>query len=343
MNIDPQIGRILERVQENIPPSKQECMKLLDCPAVSMESAMIRTAADAVSRQRFGNEGIILGQIGIETTACPGKCGFCSLAEGNIRLAPDSMSLSEILEAVESFTASGDMFALFLMTTHLFDFERLIAIIRSVRERMPSQPQLVVNIGDFNREEARILREAGVNGAYHICRLREGVDTCLNPENRIKTIEAIKHAELDFYYCCEPIGPEHTSRELVEQLFIGIEFGCFQHAAMRRVHVPGSPLASRGQISELRLAQVTAVVALASLACSETRIIAVHEPNLLGLTSGANAIYAEKGSNPRDTVEDTLGHRGHDVNACLSMLYETEFESVLSAPAKRRKIIGPCL
>jgi biotin synthase len=112
---------------------------------------------------------------------------------------------------------------------------------------------------------------------------------------------------------------------LVEQLFLGIEFGCFQHAAMRRVFVPSSPLAGRGQITEQRLAQVVAVVCLATLGCPETKNIAVHEPNLLGLAAGANVVYAETGANPRDTEADTSGHRGLDMAACRNMLYEAGF------------------
>ena len=150
--------------------------------------------------------------------------------------------------------------------------------------------------------QARELQAAGVNGAYHVLRLREGEDTALDPVQRRQTIGNIHDAGLDFYYCCEPIGPEHSPAELVEQMFVGIENGCFQHAAMRRVAVPGSPLAARGQITELRLAQITAVVALAALNSANTRNIAVHEPNLIGLTSGANVVYAETGINPRDTA-----------------------------------------
>jgi hypothetical protein len=142
-------------------------------------------------------------------------------------------------------------------------------------------------------------------------------------------------AGLDFYYCCEPIGPEHSSEELVDQLFLGIELGCFQHAALRRVYIPNSPLASRGQISELRLAQITAVVALASLACPDIRNIAIHEPNLIGLTSGANVVYAEMGANPRDTIRDTTVHRGRNIKDCKSMLYEAGFDYILTAPAQK--------
>jgi len=210
----------------------------------------------------------------------------------------------------------------------------LTRIVQKALERIPRHTQLVVNIGDLDAAQVRDLKAAGVSGAYHVCRLREGSDTALDPEQRKATIRIIKEAGLDWYYCCEPIGPEHSAEELADQIFIGVEYGCFQHAAMRRVYVPSTPLAPRGQISELRLAQVTAVVTLATLTCPETKTIAVHEPNLLGLTAGANAICAESGANPRDLEKETLGRRGRDVNACRMLLYEAGFERFLISPTE---------
>jgi len=224
------------------------------------------------------------------------------------------------------------------MTMHTFDFVRLINTVRVVRGCIPRETQIVVNIGDFDRSQALDLKAAGVNGAYHVCRLREGTDTALDPEQRKATIRTIKESGLDWYFCCEPIGPEHSPEELAEQIFLGIEFGCFQHAAMRRVYIPTAPLANHGQISELRLAQVTAVVALATLGCPDARSIAVHEPNLLGLAAGANTVYAETGANPRDTEKETTGHRGRDIRDCKTMLYEAGFESLLASPDKRRPL-----
>lgn len=145
---------------------------------------------------------------------------------------------------------------------------------------------------------------------------------------RKATFRIIRDTGLDFYYCCEPIGPEHRAEEMAEQMFLGIDYGCFQHAAMRRVYLPGAPLAYHGQITERRLAQVVAVVTLAALGCSETQSIAVHEPNLLGLAAGANTVYAETGANPRDVERDTTGHRGADMTVCRKMLYEAGFESL---------------
>lgn len=312
-------------------PSKGDCAYMLSLAEASLEAGAIRAVGDAVTRRRFSNEAILLGQIGIETFACPANCRFCVFGEGHSRFPETRLSNDEIVERALSFTAGGDLYAVFLMTMHEFDFDRLLDVVARVRVAIPSHTQIVVNIGDFDRSRADELRSAGAAGAYHVRRLREGEDTDLDPADRVRTVAAIRGAGLDFYYCCEPIGPEHTPEELVDQLWLGIEHGCFQHAAMRRVYLPDSPLAGRGQITELRLAQVVAVVTMASLACAETGSIAVHEPNLVGLTSGANVVYAETGANPRDTSSDTAGHRGLDMAASRRMLYEAGFTAVRRA------------
>ena len=59
--------------------------------------------------------------------------------------------------------------------------------------------------------------------------------------------------------------------------------------------------------------------------------IAVHEPNSLGLVSGANSVYAEAGANPRDTTENTSSGRGLDTIACKRIFMETGFDSLYNA------------
>lgn len=328
MRLPGPLERILCRALDGHAPSREDCVELLALPAESMEAGVVRAVADAIARRRFGNQAMLLGQIGIETAPCPGKCGFCVFGEGHTQFPTTRLTMPEILARARAFAGQGDLYALFLMTMHAFEFDTLLEVIGACRRVIPPQTQIVVNIGDFGPEQARALKAAGVRGAYHVCRLREGVDTSLSPTERRQTFRVIREAGLDFYYCCEPIGPEHTSEELVEQMFLGIEYGCFQHAAMRRVFVPELPLAARGQVTELRLGQVVAVVSLATLGCAETRNIAVHEPNLIGLTAGANVVYAETGANPRDTAADTSGHRGLDMAGARKMLYEAGFASL---------------
>lgn len=329
MVLPDRLDRVLKTALQGQGPSKDDCVYLLDLPSESLEASIMMATADAVSRKRFGNNAILLGQIGIDTAACPGNCRFCVFGKDHTSMQPSVLSLEKIRLRAHAFADGGDLFALFLMTMHEFDLDRLVGIVSAVRGELPSHTQIVMNVGDFDADQARQLKAAGVNGAYHVCRLREGTDTDLDPENRKKTFRVIKEAGLDFYYCCEPIGPEHSAEELVEHMFLGVEYGCFQHAAMRRVYVPGVPLSRNGQITERRLAQVVAVVALATLACPETKNIAVHEPNLLGLAAGANVVYAESGANPRDTDANTEKNRGMDMAGCRKMLYEAGFSQLL--------------
>jgi biotin synthase len=332
------VASILDSALSGRAPSKSDCEHLLSLPELSLEAAVLKAVADTVSRKRFGNRAILLGQIGIETAPCPGECKFCAFGAAHSSVPRSQLSLPEIVRRARDFAAGNDLFALFLMTMHEYDLPRLLRVISRVRKVLPAHTQIVVNMGDFDKARAQDLRAAGVNGAYHVCRLREGRDTALDPAQRRKTFQVIRNAGLDFYYCCEPIGPEHSARELVDQMFMGVEYGCFQHAAMRRVFVPGAPLARRGQITEQRLAQVVAVVTLATLGCKETKNIAVHEPNLLGLAAGANAVYAETGANPRDTKVDTSGNRGLDLPTCRRMLYEAGFTGLLCGDGKSRKL-----
>ena len=188
--------------------------------------------------------------------------------------------------------------------------------------RIAPQTDLVVNIGDFDatRRRESLRRPASVAPTTWCGCARAKTQRSISGAWRHATIRTIKDAGASTGGTApnarEPVGPEHSPRELAEQLLLGVEHGCVGHAAMRRVYLPSSPLAAYGQISELRLAQVTAVVALATVACPATKAIGVHEPNVLGLTSGANSLFAEAGANPRDTCADTSAHRGRDVAAC---------------------------
>jgi biotin synthase len=326
---DETLTRILSSALEEKAPSKEDALYLLGLPEVSLQAAALRGVADHLCRSRFKNQAIILGQIGVETSPCPGGCKFCVFGEGHALFDRSSLTAEEVLCRAEAFTSDGSLFALFLMTMHDYVGDKLLNLIDTVRRATPSRVQIVVNIGDFDAGFARSLREVGVSGAYHVLRMREGTDTALDPEKRKATIRTIKDAGIDWYYCCEPIGPEHTNEELVEQMWLGVDYGCFQHAAMRRVYQTAIPLHVNGQITELRLAQITAVVQLVSMAGSDTRSVAVHEPNLIGLTSGANAIYAETGANPRDVSKDTSGARGLDLAGGTKMLYEAGFSELL--------------
>jgi biotin synthase len=319
---------ILERGRKGKGLSKEECMYLLEFEENSLEASLTRSIADDFTRKRLNNAGVIIGQIGVDIGPCAGGCKFCSFAEQQTKFEKYRISDEELVQKIDDFARYDDLYGLFLMTMHVYEKDMLLHMIDVAKEVLPSKTQLWINVGDTDYNTFKELKRAGVRGAYHVCRLREGIDTNLRPEDRMQTMKNMIAAGLELYTCCEPIGPEHSVQELVDNFFIGIEMGCIQHACMRRVAVKGTPLAANGQITELRLAQCCAVLTLTASQVNGFKFMSIHEPNEAGLLSGANLITAESGGNPRDLMRDTKENRGWTMGRCRKLLWESGFTSL---------------
>ena len=328
MTADKKLTGILERALGGIAATREETTYMFSLCETSLEAGLIRAVSDSVYRKKVSNSAVLLAQIGIDISKCPGGCRFCSFGDKHTHFEPVSLSDEELTAKAKSLAAGGDLYALYLMTMHDYDLSRLLHAVEVAKKAVPGTTRIWINMGDADQEVFEALKERGVDGIYHVCRLREGTDTNLDPKNRQKTMDNVLAAGLKLATCLEPIGPEHTPEEFTEQLFIGVERHIYQHAAMRRVAVPGTPLAHYGQISELRLAQLTAIVGLACLNIPDFAFLGVHEPNKPGFLAGANAIFAESGGNPRDINGETSEGRGMDMDACRKMMLECGFTSI---------------
>lgn len=211
---------------------------------------------------------------------------------------------------------------IFLMTTADFPIKKFIDIAREVRTVIPEQVKFVANIGDFTFDTAIQLKEEGFTGVYHIHRLREGVDTTIVPERRLQTLDAVKQAGLDLYYCVEPIGPEHSYEEIADEMLRARDYAVDAMAVMRRIPVPGTPLYEKGQISAIELTKIAAVTRLVT---APKRSMNAHEPTQMTLLAGVNQLYAEIGANPRDSKSQTEEGRGFTVAAARQMLWEAGY------------------
>lgn len=298
MKIDMSVERILRAAADGAPITKTEAIQLLALPEDSPEAAVLRATANALSRRRFANSGLLLGQIGVDMAPCEGNCAFCFFAKSHTPVQPALLATEEIIARCERFAAGGAQ-GVFLMTMHRFGFEWFRDLCAELRRHIPPHLEILANVGDVTAEQLQEFRAAGVSGAYHVCRIREGVDSCMDPADRRATIERILEAGLSWYNMCEPLGPEHTPEEIAEQMWLGVELPCTQHGVMQRFPVPGSPLYHYGQVSLPRLGQVVAVVTLATLGKENVKSIAVNVSNLVGLFSGANAFFPEAGE-PED-------------------------------------------
>ena len=327
--IDKELQRILDKADKREPLTLEDCKYILSFPAESYESGVIRSKANELIRRKNDNAAIIIGQVGVDIHPCEAKCKFCSFGEGHTKIPTIKIDKETLKKTIDDFCREGDLYGLYLMTMADTDQEYLLDMVAYAREVAPPETQIWVNTGDNDEAYYQELVKAGAVGAYHVCRLREGQDTKLNPEKRVASMKAIKKAGLQLFSCCEPIGPEHTVEELAENIMLCVEMGVTQFGAMRRIAVPGSPLDSLGQISNLQMAHVMGCVGLVYASVDSARFFGVHEASELGYLSGANFVTAETGANPRDTVEDTSKGRGWDMNRCRKLLFECGFTKLL--------------
>ncbi|MBR0332469.1 MAG: hypothetical protein IIX20_03050, partial [Alistipes sp.] len=199
MKVNKDFLQLINRIEEGHLYTAEECAFLLSFPETSLEAAITRGVADRLSREKFGNKGLVFGQIGVEVAPCAGRCRFCSFSDEFTTFTPHSLSDEELLQKADNFCSSGELYALALMVLHNTDFERTLNVISKVRAHIPSTTQIMINMGDFTLSQAEELKMAGANGSYHVWRLGEGTDTIFTKEERFATIENIKKAGLDLY------------------------------------------------------------------------------------------------------------------------------------------------
>jgi len=318
--------KILDKLFDGGQMTPAEALALLALPLHSDDCYRLMSAANRLSHARSHSCGTIYSQVGINVWPCPENCDFCYLGSkhGLIKelheLSPEAVKT----EALNFETAGAD--EVYLMTTANYPFDQFIEIGQEVRRALRPQTPLIANIGDFKTREAYRLVDAGFDGVYHVYRFREGIETEIEPERRRATFAAIQEAGLDLRYCVEPIGPEHTPAEIVEQMGLAREFGATILSVMRRIPVPGTPYAHAGRLTEIEIAKIVAVARL--FLGDQIRQMGVHEPSMVSLRAGAHRICAEVGMNPRDRAVDTAKGRGLSVAACEQMLWEAGFKHV---------------
>lgn len=308
-----------------------EIKTLLALPTVSEESFYAQFAAMQINQETMDGQAEVHGQVGVNSGPCGCNCAFCSFAAVNRVFKEQKVeAIEEIIEKSVRLQADGAN-AIYLMATAVLKLPEFLAIGRQVKNSLEPETVLVANIGDLGYAEAVALKEAGFSGIYHAVRLGEGLVTRISLQKRFDTIAAAHKAGLKIGTCVEPVGPEHSLDELVEKIIITREMHPVFSGAMRRIPIPDTSLSSWGKVSEARMAHIVAVVRLAT----GYAVIGncTHEPNVRGVTAGANLLWAEAGTNPRDTVIDTESGRGFDMARCREILSEADTE-LLKGPSQ---------
>ena len=280
--------------------TEDEMIRLLDIPVGSPEDDHLRETANAAAHRLTGGRGYIWCAVGMDFVPCTMNCSFCSFGEKwHVIKENRHVSEEEIMESVRRYAAGGAAYII-LRTTEFYSIDRLLEYIPRIRREVPGDYVFVLNTGEMTPEIAEKVAKGGVYGAYHALRLREGRDTPFCEQTRIDTMRSIAGSPLKLISLTEPIGPEHTSREIAERFLNTVRCGAVMGGAMARFPVAGTPFEGTRRLTDAEMAHITAVLRLSG--GSAIRDICVHPASDLAMSSGANVLVVECGAIPRDAV-----------------------------------------
>lgn len=293
------IDRAFELCMNNELLDRQQIIELLNIDPDSEEALYLRKQGGRAARLITDGEGCMWGAIGVDMITCPVNCKFCSFGEAwGIIKEKTIYTEEEILKQVKDYVDAGVRFIV-LRTTEYYDLKDLCNKISDIRKKVPGNYEMILNTGEFDNDIAFDMVSAGTSGIYHTLRLREGTDTGLEPKERLDTMKAVQNSPLKLISLVEPAGREHTSEEIADIFLTLREHNAYMLGTMARVPVKGTPLGDIEIISDVKLAQLTAVF---RLACSyKVKYICVHPASREAVEAGANVVVIEKGAIPRDS------------------------------------------
>lgn len=326
--MDKRIALLIDKALAGGELMEAELRTLFAIDYLSEESFAVQFASRKMSAEASNGLAEVHAQVGINAGPCSGECQFCSFAASNkIFHAMTVTPLENLMQQCVGFEADGAN-AIYLMSTAAYRLSDLLQVAREVKAALKPETPLIANFRDFDDDEALALVEAGITGVYHAIRLGEGIVTRFDPQARLKTVQAAHKAGLLIGTCLEPVGPEHSLDELVEKTALTRAIGAVYSGAGRRITIPGSPLGAYGMVNYGRMALIVAAVRL--FMGYGVPGNCTHEPNELGAFAGANLFWAEAGSNPRDTHQET--QRGWTVQQAREAFMEAGW-GVLDGPS----------
>ena len=325
---DEENFRICEIVEKGLEGNGLDEEEMLELYKVDPESplmGLITWAGRELQMKLCDGKAEVHAQIGLNSTTCPHNCKFCSFAACNTvrEKGKYEMPLDEVVENAKFLVDAGANLLL-LLATGTYPMQKAYEAVAAVREVLDDDMPLLVNFDDMTKENVQQLHKAGANGAYHAIRMREGEDTALSVESRWETIHNLVEEGMSISTCVEPIGPEHSAEEITEATLRCLSYPNNSAGCGRRITVPGTLIAPRGELSDYANAKNVAVYRLAA---GEKPMLNCAASTSVSAAAGANLAWAEVGSNPRDTVKKTEhGGRGLNIEVTQRFLKAAGYE-----------------
>lgn len=284
-------------IKDHMSITREDIVRMLSLDPESEECEYMGKKARELARKRSGNKASVGTAFGLDYRACKASCNYCSFGErwGLMDGFDIEMSPEEIIGLMKSQISRGYR-KFTIRTTECYPVDRLCGLAKTIHSEIKEKFMLGVNTGELSPEDLVKLHEAGYNSAYHTLHLREGIDTPFSPPVRLRTMKNISDSEMKLSSSIDPIGSEHTDDEIADVLITIREFDPVSICSMKRINPKGTPVGDIPEVSDLRIAQIAAVIRFAS-----GRNVSAVPPNRKAMEWGANETSVGTGANPRDS------------------------------------------
>ena len=321
--MDAEIKELVDRVADEClrgaHQRKEVIVRLLELDSNSEEVAYMKERASELAHIISNNQASISGAIGVDMCSCDMNCKFCSFGtEWGLVTEDVKFEKEEIIEMVREYVEAGAT-TITLRSTEFYEMSVLTEWLKDIREAVPGDYLINLNVGEMTPAMAEAAYQAGATSAYHVIRMREGIDTPFDPELRKRTIKAIGDSPLRYGTCVEPLGIEHSSEEIVEN----ISYEPWSLSCMARVNVPGTPFEGMEEISKERMLHILATIRLVS--GSHIHCCGIHPAIPEALYAGGSSFTVERGANPRDTEFNEKVWKGFTVEEACTLIKEAGF------------------
>ena len=315
---------------------REAIVRMLEIDPSSEEADYLKQQAVKVARAAGKGRVELSGAIGVDLCSCDMNCKFCSFGtEWGLVTDEYKYTKEEVIRLAKAYVAAG-VTTITLRSTEFYDVKTLTEWLADIRAAAPGEYAIRLNVGELSPAMAEAAYQAGATMAYHVMRLREGVDTPFSPEVRERTMRVIADSPLRFDTCVEPIGVEHTNEELADKIVYNMHLRPYAMGVMFRVNVPGTPFEGYDNVSKERMLQIMAVTRIS--VGTQIRYLHTHPAMPESLQAGGNGFTVEIGANPRDVEFNESDWRGFSVEEARRVIEEAGFrlESINPDPRFRK-------
>ena len=292
------IATARQKCLDGIVLTREEIIRLLEIDERSDDFHYLGETAFEVAKLKTAGKAFLWGAVGIDYAACPMNCDFCSFGEKWGKIKEEKIYTREQIAGDVKEYVKNKVHYIVFRTTQFYSVKELVKLVEYIRREVPGNYELVLNTGEFDKAAADAFYNAGVRGIYHAIRLREGIDTRFNIDERRATLQAVRDSGLKLIHLVEPVGEEHTSGEIAERFLESVKYNVSISGIMARFPVEGTPLGNRRRISDEKIAKLIAVTRLSG--GDTVQDICVHPASEKAVRAGANVVVVEKGAIPRD-------------------------------------------